>query len=336
MIRFWRFADPEMLLLTLLLPFLVYYFVSLGSRRTGTILYSDIGLLRRIRPSRSLKFRHILRVLRILTLLGLIAAIARPQSGMTEEQILAHGVDIMLALDISTSMMAEDLKEKTTRLDIAKQVIRDFIKTRQHDRIGLVVFAAKSFIQCPLTLDYGVLISFLDRVTFAPREWDGTAIGMALANCVNRLRDSDARSRIIILLTDGENNTGAISPVTGAELAKAMKIKIFTVGAGSNRPFAPIKVHDSFLGDVYQRIPVRIDEPTLQEIAATTGGQYRRALDADQLEQIYKEISGMEKSRIEVKQYTEYTELFQLLLLPAIAVLLLEIILANTRYRKLP
>jgi Ca-activated chloride channel homolog len=336
MIRFWRFADPQLLALSFLIPLLIYYFMTMRGRRSGTILYSDISILQKVRPSKSLKFRHVLKVLRILALAVLIVTIARPQAGLTEEQILAHGVDIVLALDISTSMMAEDLRQKSTRLDVAKEVIRDFIKTRQHDRIGLVVFAARSFIQCPLTLDYGVLLNFLDRVTFAPKLWDGTAIGMALANSVNRLRESDAKSRIIILLTDGENNTGAISPVTGAQLAKAMNIKIFTVGAGSNKPFAPIKVHDPLFGDTYQRIPVRIDEPTLQEIASMTGGQYRRAIDADQLQQIYQEISSMEKSKIEVKQYTEYTELFQYLLFPAIALLLIEVILAHTRFRKLP
>lgn len=333
---FWRLADPHMLILLLIVPVLLYYFFSAHRRQSAAITFSDIGILKKIKPSPALRFRHSLKVMRILVLIALILSISRPQSGLTEEQILAHGVDIILALDISTSMMAEDLAPKKTRLDVAKKVIQDFIETRSNDRIGLVVFAGRSFIQCPLTLDYGVLMSFLEQVDFAPRQWDGTAIGMALANSVNRLRDSNAKSRIIILLTDGENNAGAIDPLTGAQLAKALNIRIYTVGAGTNQPFAPVRVDDPFWGTRYQRVPVRIDEKTLREIASLTGGQYHRAIDSEKLEAIYKEISSLEKSKIEVKEYTEYTELFQYFLLFALALLMLEILLANTRFRKLP
>lgn len=334
--EFLRFADPQLLILLAIIPLIIYYYYTSMKKHSAAITYPHVGILRKLNPSPLYRFRHILKLLRILVLLALILAIARPQSGQTEDEVLTHGVDIMLALDISTSMKAEDLKLKQTRLDVAKDVIKDFIKTRQHDRIGLVVFAAQSFIQCPLTLDYGVLQSFLKQVDFAPKMWDGTAIGMALANCVNRLRDSKAKSRIIILLTDGENNSGSIDPITGAQLAKAMKIKIFTIGAGTNRGFAPIKVQDPFWGTTYRKIPVRIDEKTLQKIASLTGGKYRRAIDAKQLKTIYHEISSMEKSKIEVKQYTRYTELFNYFLFPAIFLLLFEIILANTRFRKLP
>ncbi|MBN2381405.1 VWA domain-containing protein [bacterium] len=333
---FWRLANPELLVLFAIIPVIIYYYCITFRQQSTSLTYSDIGLLTKLKPSPLLRWRHVLKVFRVLTLTALILALARPQSGMTEEEVLTHGVDIILALDISTSMMAEDLKPKFTRLDIAKEVIRDFIETRSNDRIGLVVFAARSFIQCPLTLDYGVLLSFLDQVDFAPKQWDGTAIGMAIANSVNRLRDSNAKSRIIILLTDGENNSGAIDPITGAQLAQATDIKIFTVGAGTNSGFAPIKVDDPFWGTSYRRIPVQIDEKTLSKIAELTGGQYHRATDASQLQQIYREISQMEKSEIEVKKYTEYTELFQYFLLTALCLFLIEQLLAHTRFRKLP
>jgi len=333
---FWNFADPQWLALFAIIPVIIYYLLHYDKSQSASITYSDIGIMKQIKPSAFLKARHILKGLRVLVLTALILAIARPQSGLTEEEILAHGVDIILALDISTSMMAEDLQPKKTRLDIAKEVIKDFIETRSHDRIGLVVFAAKSFIQCPLTLDYGILQGFLEQIDFAPKQWDGTAIGMALANSVNRLRDSNAKSRIIILLTDGENNAGAIDPLTGAQLAQATGIKVFTIGVGSNSGFAPIKVDDPFWGTSYRRIPVRIDEKSLTKIAELTGGRYNRATDAQELLAIYREISSLEKSEIEVKKYTEYTELFQYFLFAAIGLLLIEILLANTRFRKLP
>jgi Ca-activated chloride channel family protein len=258
---------------------------------------------------------------------------ARPQSGEKGEEILTEGVDIILAIDVSSSMKAEDFKPKN-RLHVAKQVVADFIRGRKNDRLGMVVFAAKSFTQCPLTLDYGILLSFLDQIDIGMIE-DGTAIGMALATCVNRLRDSDAKSKVVILLTDGINNRGEIDPITAAKTAKAMGVKIYTIGAGK-RGSALYPVDDPIFGRRYVRMPVEIDEETLQEIARLTGGRYYRATDGEALANIYREIGEMEKTEIKTKEYIRYTELFWYFLLPAMVLLGAEIVLANTRFRKIP
>jgi len=329
-----RFANPEyIILLILFLLLFVYKFLRLGKRGGGTIRFSDIGVFKTIvrrTPRRNL----VLWLSRALAVTLLILAFMRPQSSSKEEEVITQGIDIILAMDISTSMKAEDLYKGRNRLDVSKEVASDFIDGRTNDRIGMVVFAGKSFTQCPLTLDYGILKNFLSEIKMGMIE-DGTAIGMAIANCTNRLRDSKAKSKVVILLTDGRNNRGEINPITAANVAKAMGVRIYTIGAGT-RGKAPYPVDDPFFGKRYQYIEIDIDEDILTRIANITNGQYFRATDKKSLEQIYTEIGEMEQTKIEVKEYTRYQELFHYFLLAAFLILLIEIILAHTVYRKIP
>ncbi len=328
-----HFANPQFLVLLLLLPVLAVWYWKRQPRRTATLRYSNTGLFHKIKPPSSHKWRHSLFVLRMLALALAIVALARPQAGHTEEEIITEGIDIILTLDISSSMLAEDFRP-LNRLEAAKQVAENFIKGRKTDRIGLVVFAGKSFTQCPLTLDYGIVINFLKEVRIGLIE-DGTAIGLAIANAVNRLRHSEAKSKVVILLTDGRNNRGEIDPVTAAKVAKAMDVRIYTIGVGT-RGQALYPINDPIFGKRYVRMPVDIDEDVLQQVASITGGKYFRATDQESLEKIFNEIDKLEKTRIEVKEYTRYTELFMNWMWAALAVLVLEMVLANTRFRKLP
>jgi Ca-activated chloride channel family protein len=239
----------------------------------------------------------------------------------------------MMALDVSSSMQAEDFKPHN-RLYVAKEEINKFIDRRVNDRIGLVVFARYAYTQCPLTVDYSVLHNFVDMVNFGVIE-DGTAIGMAIATAVNRLRDSEAKSKILILLTDGDNNAGEIDPVTGANLAAAMDIKIYTIGAGKPGN-AMYPYQDPIFGKRYVYQPTNIDEATLKKIAERTGGRYFRARSGEELEQIYEEIDQLEKTEIQVASHIQYTELFQWFTYAGLAVFLLELLLATTYFRKLP
>ncbi|KPL00487.1 MAG: aerotolerance regulator BatA [candidate division Zixibacteria bacterium SM23_73_3] len=328
-----RFQDPIFLvLIPIAIGLLVYYF-KFKKVRAASIRYSDVNLVRRLKPSVRLRGRHILPVLRALAIVFLAFALARPQSGRKGQEISSEGIDIMLVLDISGSMRAEDFKPHN-RLYVAKQVIKEFIEGRRTDRMGLVVFSKQSFTQCPLTLDYGVLFNFLDQVDFGMIE-DGTAIGLAIANAVNRLRESDAKSKVVILLSDGRNNAGEIDPLTAAQAAKAIKVKIYTIGAGKPGN-APYPVDDPIFGRRYIYIENEIDEPTLKQIAQITGGAYFRAKDEKALSRIYKQISQMEQTKIKVKEYLQYNELFSKYAFMGLVLLVIEVILANTRYRKIP
>jgi Ca-activated chloride channel family protein len=329
-----RFANPEFFSLLAILPLMVYWYVRRQQHGGGTMRFSHIGHIKSVGKSSSKKFRHVLFVLRVLAVALLIVAFARPQSGTTEEEIITEGIDIILAMDISSSMKAEDLARGKNRLDVTKEVAANFVNGRSNDRIGMVVFSGKSFTQCPLTMDYGILLKFLDEIYIGMVE-DGTAIGMAIANCTNRLRDSKAKSKVVILLTDGRNNRGELDPVTAANVAQAMGVRIYTIGAGK-RGKAPYPVEDPFFGKRYQYIDVDIDEGVLKKIADVTGGQYFRATDKSSLERIYQEIGEMEKTKIEVKEFTRYRELFPNLLILALLAITLEIVLANTRFRKIP
>ncbi len=328
-----RFANPEFLALFAIIPILVFWYIKKSKRAYGTLKYSNLGLVKAVRKSPVKKYRHIIFVLRMIVLSLLIICFARPQSGRTEEEIITEGIDIVLAMDVSSSMLAEDFKPKN-RLEAAKAVATDFIKGRHNDRIGLVVFAGQSFTQCPLTLDYGILLKFLNDIKIGMIE-DGTAIGMGIATCVNRLRSSEAKSKVVILLTDGRNNRGEIDPITAAKVAKAFNVRIYTIGAGK-RGDALYPIDDPIFGKRYVRMPVQIDEDLLRQVASITGGKYFRATDRTSLEKIYQEIGELEKTKIEVKEYTRYKELFVNYLLLALAVLVFEIVLANTRFRKLP
>ncbi len=329
-----RFANPEFLGLLVLLPLLVYWYLKKNPKRGGTLTYSNLRLVKNVKKHTSKRnYRHLIFLLRLVALALLIVCFARPQAGHTEEEILTEGVDIVLALDISSSMLAEDFKPNN-RLEAAKLVAADFIGGRTNDRIGMVVFAAKSFTQCPLTLDYGILLNFIEEIEIGMIE-DGTAIGMAIANAASRLRDSKAKSKVVILLTDGQNNRGQLDPLTAAKVAKAFGIRIYAIGVGK-RGDALFPVDDPIWGKRYVRMPVKIDEKILKEIAQITGGSYFRATDKESLEKIFEEIDGLEKTKIEVKEFTRYSEMFVPYLFIALGVVVAEVTLANTKFRKIP
>ncbi len=329
-----EFRDPYYLLLFILIPGIIYWHLKGTARKNAQLKYSDVNLVKRIGKSLKQRLMPVLLILRLLAFTGFILALARPQSSSKEEEILTEGVDIVLAMDVSSSMLAEDFKPNN-RLEAAKSVAREFIKSRSNDRLGMVVFAGESFTQCPLTLDYGVLLTLLEDIKVADKNWDGTAIGMGIVNAVNRLRDSKAKSKIVILLTDGVNNRGQVAPITAAQIAKAFDIKIYTIGAGT-RGTAMYPVEDPFFGKKYVPMQVEIDEEVLKEIANLTNAKYFRATDTKKLKEVYKEISELEKTQIEVKEFTRYEELFKYFLAFGLLALLLEIVLANTYFRKIP
>ena len=327
-----RFADPTYLLLLAVVPLLVYWYVMRGRRQVGSLRYSSLVAIKRADVRRSGRYQHALFGLRALALTALIVAFARPQTGVTAENVTTNGIDIVLALDLSSSMLAEDLEPN--RIEAAKQVAADFVRGRRNDRIGLVVFAGEAFTQAPLTLDYGVVTTLLDGLEVGMIE-DGTAVGMGLATAVKRLQRSDAESRVIVLLTDGRNNRGEIDPITAAQMAQALGVRIYAIGAGTQGT-AQVPVDDPIFGRRYAQMQVDIDEPTLQETATLTGGRYFRATNRESLEQIYAEIDALETTEIEVDQFTRYGELFHLPLLFGLGVLLIETGLSRTLLRKIP
>lgn len=330
-----RFLYPQVLLFLLIVPVLIwYYFFSKISRR-ATIKYSNINKLKNSLPGgkkTKLSFQSFFDWVKIGALILIILAAARPQTGQKKRNILTEGYDIMLALDISGSMRAEDFKPKN-RLSVAKDTIYNFIKGRKSDRIGLVVFAGESFTQSPLTLDYGMLLEAVRAVKFDMVD-DGTAIGMAIANAVDRLRYSRAKSKIIILLTDGVNNSGNIDPITAAKLAQAFGIKIYTIGVGTKGK-APFP-YDTVFGKRYRFMPVDIDETTLTKVAQITGGKYFRATDSETLSRIYATINKLEKTKINVKEYVNYNDIFYWFLGLAIILLLIVFILENFVFVAIP
>lgn len=277
-------------------------------------------------------------LLRCITVALLVIALARPQKGKEETKVAAEGIDIILAVDVSGSMKAEDFQmdgKRRNRLYVVKNVVRDFIEGRHNDRIGIVAFARQPYTLCPLTLDYDWLIQQLDRAKIGMVK-GGTAIGSAIAASTNRLRESIAKSKIIILLTDGRNNAGRIDPITAAEAARALNVKVYTIGAGT-KGLAPIPVRNTLTGSrIYEQFKMDIDDESLREIAVKTGGTYFRATDTDSLRNIYKEIDSMEKVKIEATEYREYEEFYPYLLIFAIIIFLVEIMLSNTRFRRLP
>ena len=260
-------------------------------------------------------------------------ALARPQWGEEKRKVERKGVDLIFLLDTSLSMLAEDFKPEN-RLAVAKQEAEKFIRGRSNDRMGLVVFARDAFTQCPLTLDYDILVNLLNQIQIGMIP-DGTAIGMGIATAVNRLRDSDAKSKIIILITDGENNAGKIDPVTAAELARTFKIKVYTIGVGRGG-LVPFPVNDPLFGKRYVQAKVNIDEFTLKRIADITGGVFFRARDTQALSEIYSRINGLEKTELKVKEYQNFDEIFPLFLVPALLILAVEILLKNTVLLRIP
>lgn len=328
-----RFANPLFLLLLGVIPLLVWDYFRRAKLREAGIIFSDITIPKSIRPGFRVRHRHLLMIIRMAAVFIFILALARPQAGQKEEEIITEGIDIMLTLDISGSMKAEDFAPQN-RLEAAKDVLREFIKSRRNDRIGMVVFSRYSFTQCPLTLDYGALLELVDKVNIGMIE-DGTAIGMAITNAVNRLRNSNVKNKIIILLTDGVNNAGKIDPLTAAKAAKAFGIKIYTIGAGKPGG-AMYPIEDPVFGKRYVHMDTEIDEALLRSIAGETGGLYFRAEDKEGLREIYKTIGQLEKTKIETKEYANYTELAGFFILPGLILLLFGIVLENTLFRKIP
>ena len=328
----YRFADPFYLLLLAVVPAVIYWYVLRGRRQTGSLKYSSLAFIKRADRRRTGRHLHALFGLRSLVLIALILAFARPQTGVTAENVTTDGIDIVMALDVSTSMLAEDLEPN--RIEAAKQVAADFVSGRRNDRIGLVVFAGAAFTQAPLTLDYGMVSTVLSELETGIIE-DGTAIGMGLATAVKRLQNSAASSKVIVLLTDGRNNRGEIDPVTAAQMAQALDIRIYAIGAGT-QGVARMPVDDPLFGRRYAQMRVDIDEATLQETATLTGGRYFRATDRESLEQIYAAIDELETTEIDVEQFTRYGELFHIPLLVGLGLLVLEVGLARTVMRKIP
>ncbi len=325
------FQNPEYLFLLLLIIPIVFWYVIEMHNSDASLQISSHQSLKAYTKSPKIKLRHVPFVLRVLTVSFLIIALARPQASNSWRTQNSEGIDIMLAMDISATMCAEDLKPN--RIEAAKAVATEFISSRPNDNIGLVVFAGESFAQCPLTTDHAVLVNMFKGVKFGLLQ-DGTAIGLGLANAVNRIKDSKAKSKVIILLTDGSNNCGDISPTTAAEIAKTFGIRVYTIGVGSygvvNIPIpTPIGVQ-------YQQMKSEFDESTLKGIAGKTGGKYFRATDISSLRKIYQEIDQMEKSKISVHQYSKKSERYFIFSLLAFAFLLLEVIMKNTLLKRIP
>ena len=326
-----EFANPKyFLLLVLLLPMILWYIFK-EKKSHADLQFSSLRVFRGIRHAGRVWLRHVLFALKVLAIVFLVIALARPQSSNSWQTYTSEGIDIVLGLDISTSMLARDFSPD--RLEAAKEVATKFILERPQDRIGLVVFAGESFTQCPLTTGQAVLVNLLREVQSGMIE-DGTAIGLGLANAVNRLKDSPAKSKVVILLTDGVNNRGAIAPVTAAELAKTYGIRVYTIGVGTYGE-APYPIPSPF-GVQLQNMRVEIDEDVLRQIATVTGGQYFRATDNSKLEQIYKEIDQLEKSKMEVKHFSKKQEQYFWFGLIGVLLLVGEALLRYTLLRKIP
>lgn len=327
-----RFEDPWLLAFLAVLPLTYLLRTRIGHDRSGSIRYSAVDSVIATGTGRTRWAHRVPGVLRGLALVLLVVAFARPQTGVTSESVLTEGIDIVLVLDISTSMLAEDLEPN--RLGAAKAVAADFVSGRRDDRVGVVAFAGQAFTQVPLTLDYGVVTKLLGELETGMIE-DGTAVGMGLATAVKRLQASSADSKVVILLTDGRSNRGEIGPVTAAQMAEALGVRVYTIGAGS-RGTARVPVANRLGGRSYANMQVDIDEQALREIAETTGGRYFRATDTESLAAIYEEIDELERTEMEVENFTQYAEEFPLPLGLGLLLMLGELGLSRTVLRKLP
>ncbi|MFC1567153.1 VWA domain-containing protein, partial [bacterium] len=303
--------------------------------KESSILFSDISLIKEINNNRKkVDYNKVLFIIRIFVLVLLIFALARPQKGLETEEISTEGYDIVLCLDTSSSMKAEDF-DPQNRLAAAKDVVTEFIKDRKHDRIGLVVFSGIAFTQCPLTVDYTALLDFLDQIEIGMTQTDGTAIGSALITCANRLKESKGKSKIVILLTDGRNNMGKIDPVTAAKACASLGVRIYTIGTAKRGP-AKYPVDHPIFGKRYVTIQEDLDEDTLTKIAIESNGKYFRATNKEKLTAIYKEIDKLEKSEIKVEGYTNYKELYRYFLFPALLLFFIELILKYFVWKRIP
>lgn len=325
------FNNPEYLFLLLLLIPMIYWYIREMHKSDASLQISSHRNLQMFPKSYKIKLLHIPFILRALAVVLLTLALARPQASNSWRSESTEGIDIMMALDISGTMMAEDLKPN--RLEASKAVATEFILSRPNDNIGLVVFAGESFTQCPLTTDHAVLVNLFNGISWGLID-DGTAIGLGLANAVNRIKDSKAKSKVIILLTDGSNNRGDIAPITAAEIARSFGIRVYAIGVGSyGKVRIPIPTQ---VGIQYQLMDSEFDEKTLKDIASMTGGHYFRATNNNKLRAIYQEIDQMEKTKINVREYSKKNEEFYLFALAAFVLLLAEILLRNTLLKKIP
>ncbi|WP_036876885.1 vWA domain-containing protein [Xylanibacter oryzae] len=331
-----EFANKEYLFLLLLLIPYILWFMLYRKKSEPTMQMSDTYAYRYAPKSWKVRIINLPFFLRIITFVMIILVLARPQTHNSWKHENVEGIDIMLAMDVSTSMLAEDLKPN--RIEAAKAVAAEFIAGRPNDNIGLTIFAGEAFTQCPITTDHQSLLNLLQnvRTDIAARGLiqDGTAIGMGLANAVSRLKDSKAKSKVVILLTDGSNNMGDISPMTAAEIAKSLGIRVYTIGVGTNR-MAPYPMPVAG-GVQYVNIPVEIDTQTLSDIAATTDADFHRATNTSQLKQIYRSIDKLEKTKLNVKKYSKKYEAYQPFAIVAVLSLLLEILLRVTVLRRIP
>ena len=326
------FAHPYLLLLLLLLPILAWLKGKRG--KPPAFVYSSVQLMRGIMNVTQARSGGFLTALRWLALALFIIALSQPRLTRSETKINASGVDIVVALDMSGSMISEDFE---VRFDMAREVLKRFIDKRPNDRIGLVVFASEAYVATPMTLDHDFLLQHLERLKIGDIEENRTAIGSALSAAVNRLRDLKSKSKLVILMTDGQNNSGKIQPITAAEAAQALGVKVYTIGVGM-RGQAPMPVgRDPFTGRVITRLmPVDIDEDTLQKIAQLTNGKYYRADNSERFQAIYVEIDKLERTEAEIKKFAHHRELFAWLISPGLGLLLLEILLRHTMFRRLP
>ena len=338
------FQDPWLLLLLLVVPLLAFLRGQKGP--AAAIVFSSTAVLRSLGKTSAARAGKILRSLLFLSLAGFIVALARPQLGKSLTQVEASGIDILIVLDVSGSMLIKDFTiggEQATRVDAIREVTRKFIEGRPNDRIGMIAFAGQPYVVSPMTLDHDWLLQNLDRVRIGLVE-DGTAIGSAIAAAGNRLRDKRSKSRVLVLLTDGENNAGKIPPNTAAEAVKALNIQLYAIGAGING-VAPAPVYDGRtrkpLTDVrgnilYQNQPVHFNEEGLKEVAKIAAGKFFRATDTKSLQQIFAEIDTMEKSTVKTKKYQQYRDLFPICIMSAAGLLITQILLSQTIWKRLP
>ncbi len=325
-------------LVLVLIPIVIGFFIWHYRRREDpSFRFSSVVLTGALDPSWKARFAFIPGFIRLGVVILFLIALAGPQSVIEESKITAEGIDIMLAVDCSGSMAAEDFTlngQRINRLEVVKNAVAEFIAGRHSDKIGFIAFSAKAYMICPLTTDYNWLNTNLSRVRLGMIQ-DGTAIGSAIATSVARLKNSQAKSKVLILLTDGISNAGSIDPLSAARLAQASGVKIYTIGAGT-KGFAPYPVQDFFGRTVYQNVKIDIDEDVMKKISAMTNGKYFRATDTDSLRNIYKEIDSLEKTKIEEIGYRQYKELFVYVLAAALVLLLFEILLVNTLFLKIP
>ena len=325
-----EFANPKLLWLLLLVPVLIIWYVLRHKKQEAAVNFSDLKGMVKLPKTWKAYLRHLLFALKMAALALLIVALARPQSSSTNSTSNIEGIDIVMAMDVSGSMLARDLKPD--RLTAAKNVASDFVKDRPGDRMGLVIFSGETFTQVPLTTDHGVMLNMLAEMKNGLID-DGTAIGDGLATAISRLKDSEAISKVVILLTDGMNNAGSVDPYTAAEIAKLYGIRVYTIGVGTYGT-APYPVQTMF-GTQMQQIKVEIDEKLLATIANSTGGKYFRANNNKKLDEIYQEIDKLERSKIEVTEFRRLHEEFYPLVAMALALLLLEFLLRKTLFRTL-